>query len=506
MRIGSRKLRSGRRTRPGMTGLPRGSRPRRLRWALAAASAGLVASGVVVLAGGPDARAQTPSSVSPGQGSSYAQSIQVTPHEGSLAVGAVLGEALAGHTGDYARAQSQGLDLGAVGTSIKSYNCGQPPNSTAAAAVPSPLEVETGQAGAAQGVTDTNPQQTYGATEYAQATATPYAEADTTYEDLNAQYFGVTGAHSRAWSGIVDGQRVAGATSDISQLSIAGGAVVLDGLSWSSVYPSTGSAPPSGSFTLGSAEIMGKPAQTANLPDLETAINTVLGVIGIQLQLPQVTDAGGIVSVSPLQVVVVPNSTRDALVDGVLNATAPQYNQLANDLENGFSPSEPSNIEQALCQSDTPITVADIALASVDGSGFFNAALGGVNASSSALASNPFSFGLPSFSFGSPGSTLSTPGSASSSGVAVGSAPLVAGGGVGLTGTPAAVSTGGTGGTTPAAGAKGTTQEAVPASAGFASGGPLLALGLAGLGATLLLALLERRSMSGAGAQAAFED
>jgi len=505
VRIASRNFRLGRRTRLGMTGLPRGSRRRRLRWALTAASAGLVASGVVVLAGGPDARAQTPSPVSPGQGSSYAQAVQVTPHEGSLAVGAVLGEALAGHTGDYARAQSQGLDLGAVGTSMKSYNCGQPPNSTVAAAVPSPLEVETGQPGASQGVTDTNPQQTYGATEYAQATATPYAEADTTYGNLNGQYFAVAGAHSRAWSGIVDGQRVAGATSDISQLSIAGGAVVLDGLRWSSVYPSTGSAQPSGSFTLGSAEIMGKPAPTTDLSALQSAANTVLGVIGIQLQLPQVTDAGGIVSVSPLQVVVVPNSTRDAIVDGVLNAIAPQYNQLANDLENGFSPSEPSNLEQALCQSDTPITVADVALASIDGSGFFNAALGGVNASSSALAANPFSFGLPAFSFGSPGSTVSTPGSASSSAVAVGGTPVASGGGVGLTGTPAAA-TGGTAGPTPAAASKGTTQEVVPASAGFASGGPLLALGLAGLGATLILAALERRAMSGARAKAAFED
>jgi hypothetical protein len=34
----------------------------------------------------------------PGQGLSSAQSLYVTPKEGSLAVGVVLGEALAGHT------------------------------------------------------------------------------------------------------------------------------------------------------------------------------------------------------------------------------------------------------------------------------------------------------------------------------------------------------------------------------------------------------------------------
>src|ERR1700758_4036051 len=77
--------------------------------------------------------------VSPGVGSSYAQGFQVTPHEGSLAVGGIFDEALAGHTDTIARSQSQGLDLGAVGASIKGYNCGAPP-SALANYVPDPLQ------------------------------------------------------------------------------------------------------------------------------------------------------------------------------------------------------------------------------------------------------------------------------------------------------------------------------------------------------------------------------
>ena len=78
----------------------------------------------------------------PGQGSSSAQLLQVTPHEGSLAVGAVMGEALAGHTANYARAQSQGLDLGAIGAALKGYNCGSV-TYPLANSVPTALEVET---------------------------------------------------------------------------------------------------------------------------------------------------------------------------------------------------------------------------------------------------------------------------------------------------------------------------------------------------------------------------
>src|SRR5437899_2089826 len=96
-----------------------------------------VASGAMVLAGlgvGPGSPAGA--DPAPGVGSSYAQSLQVTPHEGSLAVGAVLGEALAGHTNGVARAQSQGEDLGAIGLSLEGYNCGTEPSDQQKALIP----------------------------------------------------------------------------------------------------------------------------------------------------------------------------------------------------------------------------------------------------------------------------------------------------------------------------------------------------------------------------------
>src|SRR5437660_4084702 len=125
---------------------------RRHRWlklTVGVASAAMVAMGVLGVGAGSPADAET----SPGIGSSYAQSLQVTPHEGSLAVGVVLGEALAGHTNYVARAQSQGVDLGSVGLALQGYNCGSAPTPTQKAIVPQPLQTETGASGADQGKT-----------------------------------------------------------------------------------------------------------------------------------------------------------------------------------------------------------------------------------------------------------------------------------------------------------------------------------------------------------------
>ena len=466
---------------------------RRLRWGVAGVSCVVVATGAALTDGG-----HAGAAVSAGQGSSYAQALQVTPHEGSLAVGAVFGEALAGNTGNYARAQSQGLDLGAIGTSMKSYNCGQAPQPAVAHAVPAPLEAEAGQPGADQGMTATNPQQTYGATEFAKANASPYAEAQTTFQSVQGGLINATGAHSKAWSGTVGGQRVAAATADIGSVNLAAGAVVLDGLHWDAAFPSGGSGRPNGTFTVARATVGGKPVPTADLSALQSAANQVLGTYGIKLVLPHVTEERGIEAVSPLEVEVVPNSNRDTLVDAGLNAVGPTYSAVTGGLENGFGSWEPSQLEQALCQSDTPITVVDITLASISGAGYFNAAFGGVHASSAGLATNAFNLSLPSFSLGG-GSSQFVPGTPGTAGGAdLGGSGFSNGTSLSSPSSSSAPSAGATGSPAHSTGV-------LAAAVGRSAGGPLLALGLAGLVSVALLAEADRRTMRRA-RQARFEE
>src|SRR5258708_13185978 len=96
-----------------------------MRWAVGGVSCAAVIAGAVGYGPASTARAD----VAPGTGGSYAQSLQVTPHEGSLAVGVVMGEALPGPTNSIARAQSQAIDLGAAAARITGSTSRTPPPS-----------------------------------------------------------------------------------------------------------------------------------------------------------------------------------------------------------------------------------------------------------------------------------------------------------------------------------------------------------------------------------------
>lgn len=497
-------------------------RRRQVKWLAGGMSAALTATGAVMLSAAPGAHADP----APGQGSASAQSLAVAPHDGSLAVGVVLGEALAGHTNQVARAQSQGIDLGAIGTSMTSYNCGsqafQPDQ------IPQPLITETGQPGADKGVSQQpDPskgasQPSFGSNEFVKATGTPYGEADTSFASLNDGGLTVAGMSTKAWSGLVHGQREAGATSDIGSVDIANGLVKLGGLHWESVYPSGGSAKPSGTFTLGSLSIAGTPVPlNQSLTALQSAINAALGTVGLEVLLPVSSVSQGVQSVTPLELEAVPNDTRDNLVNPGLNATEPQQQQVFGGLENGV-PGEPAQLAQALCQSDTPITVAQIAIASINGGGYLSAGLGGVTASSSNVEANPYSLNLLGpISLGG-GLTGASGGSADTSALSAaggstgGTGSLAGGGGSSTSGLSPSVAgsvpAAATGSGTPGPGSTASPASASPISTSpaaavhYAAGGPLLAIGLAGLGLLGLLAEGDRRMMRRAQYTVHFEE
>jgi hypothetical protein len=469
-------------------------------WGAGGLSAVMAGTGLALLVAGPSAQAAVP----PGVGSSYAQSLQDTPKDGALSVGVVLGEAIAGHINYVARAQSQGLDETAIGTSLQGYNCGQPPSQQQLALVAQPLQAETGQPGADQGYSSSpggGTPNSFGSDEFAQATAAPFGLARTSYADMAVpgDVFAVSGMVSKASSGLVDGQRVAQATEDIKSISLVNGLVQLNGLHWDATYPSGGAAAPSGHFTIGSMTIHGTAVPTQNPTAALTQANAALQPLGLQLGVPQVTTQQGILFVSPLELDVIASSVRDQILDPVVNGEQQAASPVVNGLENGFSPSEPAPLVQALCQSDTPITVADIAVASIDGGGSYVTSFGGVNATSGKAPVNPFTFGFGGFT---PGSSRSfyIPGTS-------GSAAVAAGSGAGSTGSPSlasastAASPAGAAPTAGAAGASGTggTTSSQPteniAATGTAPGGPLLGIGLGGLAALLLLAEGDRRLM-----------
>ena len=458
---------------------------------------------------------------SPGVGSASATGFQVTPHEGSLAVGGVFDEALAGHTDKVARAQSQGLDLGAVGAAIKGYNCGQPPTALAPF-VPDPLEAETPPSGGnAENSAGPSPNDNNSdlSVEHVVANDTPYGEADTSFGGIIAapgNLISVSHVISKAWSGLVNGTREAAATVDVGQFSILG-VISLSGLHWETIYPTgTGAAKPSSTFQIGKVVVNGMSIPPTDLSAVATAINGVLGKLGIELNLPTSSNAEGIQFESPLELAVVPNATRNGITDPIISGVVePTLYPILSGLENGFAnTSAPYNalapletndptgqLKALLCQTDTPITVADITVASFTAGGFFNIALGGVQASSGDLPSNPFNLNFGGFGSlsipgtsqllgGTPG-TPGTPAIAGDTGSAIAAVPS----------TPAGASTNSLSTIRP------TTGRALPAAAVKGSStGPLLAVGLGILGLLLLLAELDRRVIHRGAKAAVFEE
>lgn len=464
----------------------------------------------------------------PGVGSSYAQGIQVTPHDGSLAVGAVFDEALAGHTDQIAKAQSQGLDLGAVGTSIKGYNCGQPP-SKLADYVPTPIVAETpegggtDQASAGPSPTDNNSD---GSVEQVSANSAPYGEANTTLAGpLNVanNFIGISGVASRAWSGIVKGSRDAGATVDIGALTIAG-TVSLSHLHWQADYPATGS--PTSSFTIGQAAIAGNAVPTADPSALATAINTALSNVGVAISFPTKTTAppsqynpSGIQFEGPLQIEVLGGSARDQVGNPLVNAIHQNEYAPVSALENGFAgasspynslapleqndptaPLEANNsgyygLQWALCNSDTPVTVADVTMASFTSGGYFNIGLGGVNASSGPLPDNQFN--LAEFNFAGLSSASADQFMPGSTGTpSIGGTPAIAG-------TPGQSISGST---PQGATSSPRSQRVVAADVSKEAAGPLLGIGIGVLGLLGLLAEADRRMIRRNFNHASFEE
>jgi hypothetical protein len=413
----------------------------------------------------------------PGQGTALAFTDRIDPRAGSLSIGVTFGRAVAGHQNEQAKAQSQAIDLGAIGTSLASYVCGQAPT-LPQSQQPQPLLVETGQANAAQGISQSDAGGGY--TKFGKATTAPYGEAITTTAPLSiAGVASVGGGVAKSWSGLVNGQREAGATVDIGSLTLPG-AISLSGLHWEVVFRSSGDGHQAGTFSIGHATIAGAAVPTTDVTKLLGQLNAVLGPLGLQLFPPAARTASGNVYVDALQISIVPNATRDTLFAAVLSGILPIRQPLFDALHKAF------------CQTEVPINIADIAIGSISGAGSFNLSLGGVQAGSATLAANQFNLGLPGFNPGA-ATPETTPSLLSGSGSAPGNF-----GATPSLGVPSSASGGGS--TPPAAtgSSGGANQLAAPALAVAAHGtrgGALALVGLSGLALLAALAEGDRRKM-----------
>lgn len=429
----------------------------------AAGMAGLVAT---------SAPASGQESVEPGRGSAYAQGYKIDPRSGRLSFGLTYGMALAGHQNIVAVGEARSLDLGVIGGTLAGEGCDGGDPTYPREDQPQPLVVRSGEDGAAEGKTENE----NGVEKRARAEATPLANSvaiTAAAGDPAAVLIGST--RSETTSGIVDGKRVAQAITDVSELRIGDGALVIKGLRWEAAWQSAPDEKVTGTFTIEGVSVGGQAQPTSGDGAKDLAqLKPLLDPLGIRIDPPTPRNESGISFVDPLRIGIVPSEARDSVTGGLINALQPVREALVNAL-----------IEQD-CGNAAYITIADIALGSVTGAGSLNLELGGVTAQSADLGATSLLGSLQPFtpptplltdpgvpSLGTSGSTGGSTGGTTSSGVDTGTA---------VVSEPAASNSPETA-ATPLERIAGT------------RGGPLVPVGLGGLLLLGALAELDRRKM-----------
>jgi hypothetical protein len=359
-----------------------------------------------------------------GTASASAQANKVNPTAAALSIGITFGISLSGYTNDTAKAESRGIDLGIIGTTLAAEACDGGDPSLKAEDQPQPLSADSREPDAAAGKTGTDSiggMEIPGFTKKARATNEPLAEATTLIVPLGQTgALEIAGARTETVTHVLDHKtREAVATAEIGSLIIGGGAVRLGNLKWQVVHRTGAENSKTATFTIGSATVGGAllpvPLPTGDPAAVFAAINPVLAVFGVELRAPVAHEVNGGIQLDPLTVAVVPSPQRDQLAGRVLAALDPVRQQIVAAL-----------LAQD-CSNDTYITVADIALGSFTGAGSFSIELGGASAFTGELApafqlggiQGPTDFaGTPDEIIpGSEGSAFDTSGGAAPSGV-----------------------------------------------------------------------------------------
>lgn len=311
-----------------------------------------------------------------GTASASATAIKVNPTAAALSIGVTLGISLSGYTNDTAKAESRGIDLGIIGTTLAAEPCDGGDPTFAADRQPQPLTADSREPDAAQGKSasetfDKNP--IPGFDKRVRATDEPLADATTVVVALGqAGALEIGGARTETTTRVVDKKtREAVATTEIGSLILGGGAVRIGSLKWQAIHRSGAENTKSGTFTVGSVLVGGVPLPVSGLDpaQLFATLNTVLKPFGVELRPPTSREVNGAIVVDPMAVAVVPSATRDSVAGQLLSSIQPLREQVV------------AALLQLDCSNATYVTVADIALGSLTGAGSFSLELGGVSAS-----------------------------------------------------------------------------------------------------------------------------
>ncbi len=316
----------------------------------------------------------------PGTSTATASALQLVPSTAGLGYTITLSTADAEYEQALARATSQTLNLGVIGTILTTASCNKPPD-VPASALPQPVALENNTAPPNQTLTVAGTFNGTGAgagIEQASVTQTPSANATTRGGDFNvAGALDMSGLDSTAVAQVVGGNtRDVSSTADVGQISLLGGLVVLKGLHWEASQQSGAASSSAASFSIGSVVLAGvaMPAPTpAQLATVIGIVNTALAPTGFHIDLPVVTltanthDGNGATSkISPLVIGIDSSALGAAVIGSQLTSIQPLKTAIDD------------AVIAANCQlSGAALPIGDIALGVPAGGGGLDVDLGG---------------------------------------------------------------------------------------------------------------------------------
>lgn len=334
----------------------------------------------------------------PGVATGTAQALAVAPHTGGFAYTITAGGTVADFRGSLAQAESQSLDLGLIGTSITTDQCDGSDPPVQRSQLPQPLIAESDHGDVSKTRNSTGVSRSgvlaVGGRLHVSALTQPRAQAGFDGGVLSVPgLVEATGLTSSSGAQLRPGvARLAEAQAQVRRLSLLGGTVVFDDLHWQADQRSGHGAGAHGSFTAGRVTVAGRaiPVDGGNLGAVSDRVNAALADTGLHVTMPQVKRTGTAkVSVTPLSLGIENSKLGGQLINPILTAAGPVRDAVV------------SAILGISCKFGNALTLGDIVLSALNGTGGLSLQFGGVTADSDGT-----SYDSP---FGSPTTMASVP-------------------------------------------------------------------------------------------------
>jgi hypothetical protein len=346
----------------------------------------------------PPQLAQAQARFVPGTATATSQAMQIAPRTGGLGATITVGTSIADYRGSLAQASSQTLDMGLIGTDL-TIQCDSSPPLMRPDQLPQPLIAESDHGsshatkntvgGGRSGVVAAAGRETVTATKAPQSTAS-FDGDRVVIPGLVA----VSGMHSHSHARLVSGKaRIATATSQINTISLLGGKVKLAGLEWLAGQRSGAAHGSRARFRMSSARLAGHklPVTASTVDSTFTRINKALKSTGLHVTPPKRSLSRGKLAVSALSIGIDDSKLGGKTLNPILETIQPVTNKLS-ELITGVD-----------CKLGNFLTLADLALSAVDGTGGLDVNLGGATAATDSTSyGNPFGGQLGGHHLGAP--------------------------------------------------------------------------------------------------------